>query len=152
MELSKQEMELFHPFLVIKSKSLFNKSIPIRSIDFKSDFKNRKLNQPDKPDRAVGISIYFKMKETNLSLRYTAMASVAILHFHEDAQSRVLRWGTAQHVNCLYMRWSYPCLSSIKFFTAHTVLPLESVASVLACIMMVLLIFGSDATRGSGVV
>ena len=53
----------------------------------------------------------------------------------EDAQSRALRWVTAQHVNCLYMQWSYPCLSSIQFYTARTVLPLESVVSVLACIM-----------------
>ena len=33
------------------------------------------------------------------------------------------------------MRRSYPCLSSIQFYTARTVLPLESVVSVLACIM-----------------
>ena len=53
----------------------------------------------------------------------------------KNTQSRALRWGTAQHVNSLYMRRSYPCLSSIQFYTARTVLPLESVVSVLACIM-----------------
>ena len=32
----------------------------------------------------------------------------------EDAQPGALRWGTAQHVIRLYMRRSYPCLSSIQ--------------------------------------
>jgi hypothetical protein len=44
MELSKQEMELFLPFLVIGSKDLFNKSIPIWSNKSKMVFRNRKWN------------------------------------------------------------------------------------------------------------
>jgi hypothetical protein len=42
MELSKQEMELFLPFSVVRSKNFFNKSSPIWSNDFKMVFRNRK--------------------------------------------------------------------------------------------------------------
>jgi hypothetical protein len=44
MELSKQEMELFVPFPVIRSKNFFNKNISIWSNDTKMVFKNRKWN------------------------------------------------------------------------------------------------------------
>jgi hypothetical protein len=44
MELSKQEMELFLPFLVIRSKNFFNKLSPIWSNDSKMVFRNRKWN------------------------------------------------------------------------------------------------------------
>jgi hypothetical protein len=41
-ELSKQEMELFLPFPVIRSKNLFKKNIPVWSNDSKMVFRNRK--------------------------------------------------------------------------------------------------------------
>ena len=44
MELSKQEMELFHPFQIIGSKNFFYKSILNWSKDSKKDFRNRKWN------------------------------------------------------------------------------------------------------------
>jgi hypothetical protein len=44
MELSKQEMELFLPFLFIGSKNFFNKTIPIWYNDSKMVFINRKWN------------------------------------------------------------------------------------------------------------
>jgi hypothetical protein len=44
MELSKQEMELFLHFPVIRSKNFFEKSIPIWSNDSKMVFRNRKWN------------------------------------------------------------------------------------------------------------
>ena len=43
MELSKQEMESFLPFPVIRSKNFFNKSIANWSKDFKIDFRNREM-------------------------------------------------------------------------------------------------------------
>ena len=44
MELSKQEMELFHPFPVIGSKNFFNKRISNWSKDSQMDFRNGKWN------------------------------------------------------------------------------------------------------------
>ena len=38
------QMELFHPFPVIRSKNFFYKNIPNWSKDFNVDFKNRKWN------------------------------------------------------------------------------------------------------------
>ena len=42
--ISKQEMELFFPFPVIRSKNFFNKSISNGFKDSKMDFRNRKWN------------------------------------------------------------------------------------------------------------
>jgi hypothetical protein len=59
--------------------------------------------------------------------------------FVEDAQP------AHQHLNTLVHATVHPCVrlaclrvtfSSFQFYTAHKVLPLESVVSVLACIMM----------------
>jgi hypothetical protein len=44
MEFSKQEMELFLPFSVIRSKNFFDKSDPIWSHDSKIVFRNGKWN------------------------------------------------------------------------------------------------------------
>ena len=44
MEWSEQEMELFLPFPVFRSKNFFNKSIPILSINSKMIDRNRKWN------------------------------------------------------------------------------------------------------------
>ena len=44
MELSKEEKELFLPFLVIRSKNFLYKNLPIWSIASKLVFRNRKWN------------------------------------------------------------------------------------------------------------
>jgi hypothetical protein len=43
LELSKQKMELFLPFLVIWSKNFFNKTIPIWLNDSKNGFQNQEM-------------------------------------------------------------------------------------------------------------
>ena len=48
MELSKQEMELFHPLPGLWSKNLFYKMFLIWSKEFKINFQNRKWNYPNR--------------------------------------------------------------------------------------------------------
>ena len=84
-------------------------------------------------------------EDFEMQLSQTASHSQQLRGLQTTSRTRDQGSKWRNYERCSYMRRSTPCLrpaclrltlSSIQFYTASTVLPLESVVFVLACIMM----------------